>query len=279
MSGFSREWLALRESADHRARNVQVRTATVSAFERSEHLRIIDLACGSGSNLRALAPFLSKRQSWRLLDHDDLLLIAARETLISWGDVVLNSDPLVLRKGCREIEIVFLRADLAVSVRSAFEAPADLVTSAAFFDLVSENWIESFCDELSRYGLALNAVLTYSGEETWRPPHPADAVMLEAFQQHQSGDKGFGPAVGSRGWAIIRQRLEARGYVVTIGPSPWRLGPEDALLLDALAEGAANAVSETERVPSSVIAEWRASKRTAESYEVGHIDLFAIPSR
>jgi hypothetical protein len=278
MSRFSAEWLALRESADHRARNIQVRTATVAAFERSKHLRVVDLACGSGSNLRALAPFLSQRQSWRLVDQDDLLLSTAGEALISWSDVVLNRDPLVVRKGRCEIEIAFVRADLAASLRLAFEAPADLVTSAAFFDLVSEHWIEGFCDELSRYGLPLNAALTYSGEELWRPSHPLDPVMLAAFQRHQSGDKGFGRAVGSRGWTLIREGLEARGYAVTTGPSPWRLGPADALLLDALAEGAANAVSETDSVTLSKIKEWRECRRTAESCEIGHVDLFAIRS-
>lgn len=278
MSRFSCDWLTLREGADHRARNVQVRAATIAAFLRCEHLRVIDLACGSGSNLRALAPFLPERQTWRLVDCDDVLLSAAREALISWSDAVVNRNPLVVRKGCREIEVAFVRADLAAGLRSALEAPADLVTSAAFFDLVSENWIEDFCDELSRNNLPLNSVLNYSGEEIWRPPHRADAAMLEAFQSHQSRDKGFGPAVGSRGGALLCKGLESRGYAITTGPSPWRLGPADALLIDALAEGAANAVSETERVPASEIAEWHASRRAAESCEIAHVDLFAIRS-
>jgi hypothetical protein len=278
MSGFSADWLSLRESADHSARNVQVRDATAAAFIDLEHLHIVDLACGAGSNLRALAPFLSPRQSWRLVDHDELLLVAARDALLSWSDAILCRNPLVVRKGDREIEIEFLRADLAATARAALDGAVDLVTSAAFFDLVSSAWIESFCDELSCRGLPLNAVLTYSGEEIWRPPHAADPIMLEAFHRHQSGDKGFGPAAGPHGATLIHRGLEARGYRVIAGPSTWRLGSDDAALVKALAEGAAEAVLDVGGLSASVIAEWRTSRCAAEGCDIGHIDLFATRS-
>ena len=75
---------------------------------------------------------------------------------------------------------------------TAFEESLDLVTASAFFDLVSEEWIARFCQELAARQLPLYTVLTYDGTETWSPPHDHDAPMLAAFHAHQGRDKGFG---------------------------------------------------------------------------------------
>ena len=76
----SREWLALREAADHAAR----------ANDLVEHLKrqlpatgrqvIHDLGCGTGAMARWLAPLLSGPQHWILHDLDaDLLAVAESE--------------------------------------------------------------------------------------------------------------------------------------------------------------------------------------------------------
>ncbi len=86
MSGFSAEWLALREPADHRARNRDLLGALARRFAGRDTLSVVDLGCGAGSNLRALAPALPRRQRWRLVDHDAALLGAARGRIAQWGD-------------------------------------------------------------------------------------------------------------------------------------------------------------------------------------------------
>ena len=86
MTGFSADWLALREPADHRARDPATLTRVVAHLARLALPEIVDLGCGSGSNLRALAPRLGARQRWRLVDNDAALLDAAREALIRWAD-------------------------------------------------------------------------------------------------------------------------------------------------------------------------------------------------
>ena len=55
MSGFSAEWLTLRESYDLQARNPVVRDAVADRFKSHDAIKIVDLACGAGSTSARLA--------------------------------------------------------------------------------------------------------------------------------------------------------------------------------------------------------------------------------
>jgi SAM-dependent methyltransferase len=275
MSGFSADWLALREDADHAARNRELLETFAASFAGREHVRVLDLACGAGSNLRGQALYLPPRQSWRLVDHDPRLLDAARAKLIAWADRVEAEAPLTLQKADRRLEIAFLRSDLSRFNSTFLASDLDLVTAAAFFDLVSAAWITQFCEALAKQRLPLYAVLTYDGNERWSPAHEADVAVLAAYRAHQSRDKGFGPAAGPRAPALLRDALERRGYCVETASSPWRLGPAQAELARALAEGSAQAVAETGLVAAEILSAWRASRRIATTAEIGHADLFA----
>ncbi|MFZ4711120.1 MAG: methyltransferase domain-containing protein, partial [Zwartia sp.] len=99
MTGFSAEWLALREPADHRARDQALQNTICEQLEIVAHaeqraVRLIDLGCGSGSNLRALATRLPAQQHWTLVDYDPLLLAAARAALIGWADQVVSDNAI-----------------------------------------------------------------------------------------------------------------------------------------------------------------------------------------
>jgi hypothetical protein len=278
MSGFSADWLALREGADHAARDGALRDAVAASLRGQEQVVIVDLAGGTGSNLRCLAPCFPPRQSWRLVDWDARLLDAAREKLVSWADEAESSEPLILRKGDRRIEVALQRTDLAACNWPFLEERIDLVSASALFDLVSQQWIEQFCTALARRRVPLYAALTYSGRESWWPPHPADAEMLAAFHRHQARDKGFGPAAGPRAIFFLRKALERRGYEVRTASSPWRLEASETSLITALAEGAAVAVNETGLIPLETSEAWRQARRNARRCEIGHLDLFAQPT-
>jgi hypothetical protein len=278
MTGFSADWLRLREPADHAARNLKLLDFLRARFAKREHVTILDLACGAGSNLRGQALSLPARQSWRLVDYDPELLDAARAELIAWADQVVSLEPLTLLKADRRLESEFLRSDLSRFDERLLTPDLDLVTAAAFFDLVSASWIQAFCATLAERGLPLYAVLSYDGVERWAPAHLADDAILSAFLNHQSGDKGFGTAAGPRGAELLQAALESRGYSVETGFSPWRLGPSEQGLIRELADGSASAVLETGLVAAEVVEKWRASRRGATACEIGHVDLFAQPS-
>ena len=280
MTGFSAQWLALREPADHRARDVSLRDKVVHdlahlARVRQGPINLVDLGCGSGSNLRALAPHLPATQHWTLVDYDPALLSAAKAALMRWADKIISEqETLVVLKNRKHISIDFLCEDLSSNLEAVLSRPMDLLTAAAFFDLVAESWLERFCGLLSA---PLYTVLTYNGQESWSPPQPTDLAMLEAFRAHQQTDKGFGAAAGPTPAGVMERLLKARGFAVSSAQSPWKLDASDRRLIEQLAIGSAGAVSETKRVSVEEVSAWKQSRSLAQTCEIGHTDLYARP--
>ena len=249
MSGFTAAWLDLRAPADDRARDPDLARAFRAALPPSP--RILDLGSGTGSTARALG---MPQARWTFVDDDgDLLSEAARRV-----------------PGART-----LRADLSRDLAAVLACEADAITASALFDLVSEEWIERFADGAA--GRIVYAALTYDGTEAWHPGHPADDAVARAFDSHQSRDKGFGPAAGARGAAVLARALEARGHAVRLAPSPWRLEREgDGALMDALAEGVSSAAMDAGCDPGTARG-WLAARRGASRCIIGHLDLLALP--
>ena len=278
MSGFAPEWLSLREGADHRARNGGLLAALGRHFSARDAVTVVDLGAGLGSNLRATAPVLPARQHWVLVDHDPVLLAGACDAIASWADQVRPATAgLEVTKADRSIRVEVRHADLAKDP-GAFAAHApDLVTAAALFDLVSEQWIGRFSAALAAARVPLYAVLDYDGTNAWSPPHAADAAMVAAFNRHQGTDKGFGSAAGARATDLLAERLAAAGYRIERAPSPWRLGAGDTELIRILTQGFAEAVRETGEVPAATIEAWlKARMADGVTCTVGHEDILAI---
>jgi SAM-dependent methyltransferase len=282
MSGFSADWLALREAADHRSRNPVLAAALAAHLAGRDTISVVDLGCGTGSNLRALAPSLPAHQAWRLVDHDPALLAAARARIVAWAEtwagICQDGDDLVATRDGQSLRVSFVRADLAGGVADAIGPAPDLVTAAALFDLVSASWIADFAAAVAARRAIFYTVLTYSGVETWTPPHPADAAILAAFHAHQGRDKGFGPSAGPAASEALARAFVKGGYRVRTADSPWCLGAEDSALIRALADGTAAAVREMGRVDASLLADWLAYRRSGAACAIGHTDLLAFPA-
>jgi len=276
MSAFSAAWLDLREPVDHRSRDPALAEQLGQHLAGAGPITVVDLGCGTGSNLRATAPLLGPEQHWTLVDQDQVLLDTAVARLGAWADLADTSGGrLRLTKGNRRISVAFRRADLARELEAALGAPSQLVTAAALFDLVSAAFIEAFAAAIVRRRSVFYTVLTYDGAQQWLPAHAADAAMREAFHRHQAHDKGFGAAAGPAAPRLLRRSLVAAGYRVSEASSPWRLGATEAALIGELTQGFAAAVAETGAIAATTLADWRQLERTAAV--VGHTDTLALP--
>lgn len=266
MSGFSAEWLALRESYDLRARNPIVLDAVASLFKLCDAISAVDLACGVGSTVRALSSHLPARQRWDLVDNDQRLLTLACSGK-SPGDVRLNAVPV----------------DLSGNFEVVLDGAKDVITISALLDLVSETWLDRFAREIAARALPVYAALTYDGRIDLSPADPLDAAIASAVNAHQHTDKGFGPALGPSAAAAVISRFEALGYSVVHGSSDWVIGTADQEIQLELLAGWATAASEVEALPHCDIDTWLASRRDkvgarASMMRVGHVDFFATPS-
>ncbi|WP_062013618.1 class I SAM-dependent methyltransferase [Aureimonas sp. AU4] len=259
MSGFDTRWLDLRERADHAARDgALLRAAAAYLAAGGEAPLAVDLGSGTGSTLRAFGS-LAEAARWRLVDNDPRLLEAAASRLSGFGAV-------------ERVE-----ADLTRLSASEIEG-ARLVTASALFDLASRSFVEELAALLAERRVALYAALNYDGAMRWDPPLPADDEVVAAFNRHQTGDKGFGPALGYGATEALREAFARQGFEVRLARSPWRLGPGDEALHALFLEGVVAAVAETGAVEPARLADWAARRRAAGPFcEVGHWDVLALP--
>lgn len=268
MSGFSPEWLALREPADHASINAEVRRALVTALEGRNEVRVVDLGCGAGSNLRGLAPWIRGRQRWTLVDYDQGLLDAAKARLAGF------------QVHAGDVDISYRQADFSKGDFAPLIEGADLVTAAALFDLISVPVIEKLAAAVAQRGAHFYTVLTYDGIAAFLPEHPRDRDLREAFNQHQQTDKGFGRAAGPAATAALAAAFGRQGYRVIRGKSAWVLDDARALLRIEVDAGWANAAVETGRVSASEADQWFTHRGEAKGAVtiIGHEDLLALPA-
>jgi hypothetical protein len=266
MTGFSAEWLALREPYDAKARNTAMLDRVAAALRGRASVAVVDLACGTGATLRAIGARLPPRQHWRLVDND-LGLLARASALARPPDVTVSARAI----------------DLARDLELALDGPADLVTTSALLDLVSAAWVERLAVEVAARRLLFYAALTYQGRASLEPAEPFDLEILASVNRHQRNDKGFGLALGPEAAQRVVRNFERVGYEVHTGASDWTLGPDDRAMQSALLAGWASAAQELGGLSRAHIADWLVRRGDLiaagrSSLSVSHVDLFATPT-
>jgi hypothetical protein len=263
MSGFRADWLALREPYDRKARNAEVARAVTAAFAAQSAVSIVDLACGTGSTLRAMASWLPARQDWRLVDNDLGLLLRAGATPAPSG-----------------VRASTMPVDLARDLEAALDGPLDLITASALLDLVSEDWLQRLVVETAARHLPIYAGLTFDGRVQFEPSDNLDDSVIAGFNRHQRTDKGFGRALGPAAAAEAISRFGKAGYTVVQGPADWSLEPDARDIQLEVLTGWVGAARELGTVSLADGASWLARRREFVSagrsrIRVGHVDFFA----
>jgi SAM-dependent methyltransferase len=252
------EWLAIREPADFAARSASLTRAVIERLPSRQPLRILDLATGTGSNVRYLTRFLPPDHEWLLVDRDrDLLAEAARR-----------------------LPRVDTRCfDLGPLDRPEIFANRDLVTASALLDLVSERWLRDLAERCHAARAAVLFALTYNGRSQCRPPEPEDDDIRELMNRHQkTNDKGFGRAAGPDAVDAAERAFTAVGYVMIRAASNWVLTPDMLAIQRELIAGWAEAAAEIAPDRSAMIESWRARRlehvaKHQSRIVVGHDDL------
>jgi SAM-dependent methyltransferase len=272
MSAFTADWLALREPADHAARSVRLTSAIAAELRKKTPLLVLDLAAGTGSNMRYLTAQLAGDQQWLLVDHDPLLLaqVSSRD----------RADQAEHRFETRQLDLAALADNRDPDI---FEGRA-LVTAAALLDLVSESWLRELASRCRGRGAAVLFVLSYDGRIQCSPSDPDDDGIRDLVNRHQRTDKGFGPALGPDAADAAERCLTSLGYDVQRESSDWVLSPGSERLQRHVVEGWAEAAMAIAPDRSASIRGWLARRLAhvagrRSQLVVGHQDLAAwIPS-
>lgn len=294
MTGFGADWLALREPFDQAARAAAAPSLDLPALASrlrgdDSTLTVIDLACGTGANLRELAPRLRGPQRWLLVDHDPLLLDALPAVLAAWAQKLgfwLRPGESGLRIDGPDwsAEIQLLRIDLALALDTVPFADARLVTASALLDLVSMGWLDALIGHVQSVSAAALFALSVDGRMAWVPPVPGDEEIHQLFASHQHRDKGFGPAMGIDAVQFAAERFAAAGFDVIQTASDWHIDGSDsakaAAMFTAMVDGMASAALEQAPLADMLVSEWRRQRlgSTGQScLSVGHRELLAVP--
>lgn len=286
MSGFSADWLALREPLDARSRSADL-VARLQADAPDGPRRIVDLATGTGANLRYLAPRLGGRQDWLLVDNDEALLDASADRLHRWAaesglSFGCHGDTMSLHGSDLACRIRRQRLDLARDAESLDLEDLWLLTASALLDLVAHRWLAELMNACRRKAARVLFALTYDGTASFQPSLPEDGVVIDRLNRHQTRDKGFGPALGPRAVSAAPDIMRRCGYRIAEVQTPWQIGPEDTALQMALVDGWADAAAEVGPNESERIERWRRRRLDyitahASRLRVGHRDLLAWP--
>jgi hypothetical protein len=304
MTGFSADWLQLREPFDHLARDAAARAFGLrqqAARWRSAGpggraptagllnpvLSVLDLACGSA-------------QRWRLVDHDPALLAAVPAALAAWAArhghrFASHGDTLVVTGTSFSAEVTRQQTDLSRDLAALDFASVQLVTASALLDLVSATWFQQLVQQGRRTGTAMLFALNVDGRTLWQPQDPDDDRVHQLFMRHQRRDKGFGPALGPQSVSEAQRRLAAAGYQVQQAASDWVIDAaprleaaptgtdkisagDRAIMLAAMVDGMAAAAAEQDPSMASLVQVWRGRRLAclrATRLVVGHADLIA----
>lgn len=270
MESFSADWLTLREPADHAARAESLVTALAARLPHDAPARGVDLAAGTGSNVRYLLPRLARIAEWTLVDHDPALLAEATRRLAARPDAAGRT-------------FTMRQADLNDLAALPLEG-ATLVTASALLDLVAADWLRSFARRCRESGVHVLCTLTYDGRLECDPPDALDARVRDLVNAHQRTDKGFGRALGPDGAAAAAAAFRAEGLEVGVAASDWVLDRSHVDLQRQLVEGWAGAAREMAPDEAAAIDAWRDRRFAAigdgtSRVRVGHVDLLALPPR
>lgn len=298
MTGFSVDWLCLREPFDHKARAKAAGALGLPGrLERwrgrapDRALAVIDLACGHGANLRELAPCLGGAQRWRLIDHDPALLAAVPHTLSAWAlrhgyqfmldDCAGEPQTIHIAGPDFHVEAVCHRVDLARDLASLDFSDRTLVTASALLDLVSASWLQRLVHKSQCASAALLFGLTVDGRTIWDSLDRDDERVQALFSQHQHRDKGFGPALGSEAAATALRQMAGASYETVQVQTDWVIdGAQAPEMQLALVEGMAAAALEQDPAERAAVLAWQARRRAGVGsgrLRVGHVDIVAVP--
>jgi len=265
----SPSWLDRREAADGEARSRELVDRLRARIPAEGGWLIHDLASGSGSMGRWLAPLLPGPQRWILHDLDQDLLERA-----------LVDVPGPAPDGA-DVAVETCVSDVTQLGQDEL-AGATLVTASALLDLLTRDELARLIHACAGAGCPVLLVLSVTGRVQLLPPHPLDTPMATAFNAHQRRSTTRGRLLGPDAVEAAVEGFRRLGAEVVVRPSPWRLGVAESDLAVEWLTGWVDAACEQEPA-LDLDADLYRRRRLREAaagalaVTVGHADVLVLP--
>jgi hypothetical protein len=265
----SAEWLDIREPADAVARACDLVEHLRRHLPATSCLMIHDLASGTGSMGRWLAPLLPGPQRWILHDLDtDLLHVAAAEL----PGPAADGASIVVEM--RRSDVTHLGPDDL--------ADATLITASALLDLLTQDELAGLIDVCAEAACPVLLSMSVVGRVDLAPADPLDIYVAAAFDAHQRRMTVRGRLLGPDAVPAAVEGFRRLGAEVLVRPTPWRLGAAEADLAAEWFSGWIRAACEQSVDLGSNLGSY-VRRRLAEAragelaVTVGHADLLVLP--
>jgi hypothetical protein len=265
----SPSWLDVREAADGAARARELVGRLRRRVPVEGRWSIHDLACGTGSMGRWLAPLLPGPQRWVLHDRDaDLLAVAAANVP---GPA---ADGSAVAVETRVSDVTQLRPDDF--------AGATLVTASALLDLLTWDELTRLIHACSGAGCRVLFALSVTGRVRLLPADPLDVSIAAAFNAHQRRMTPRGRLLGPDAVEAAVEGFRRLGAEVVVCPSAWRLGGAERDLAVEWLTGWVDAACEQQPAlaPDADLYRRRRLREAAAgalAVTVGHADFLVLP--
>jgi len=265
---FDPNWLQERYPFDAEARNKELEWQAVHQFAFLNHIQIVDLGCGTGSNVRYYMEQFPQNQTWYCVEEDaglkemfwqNISQVAREENY----ELEKKGDMLKMTKSGHEMEIHFIEGNLMQLDGLVDLLRTDLILANAVFDLFSETQFTELIHTISHHSLSLLFSLNYEGMKFF-PPEEDDAFYIEQYNAHMKRPQDFGQGMGPDASHLMESVLKRALADVKAGESIWEIGERDEKMLAYLLgffEGALGEwwENETEKIAFSA---WLARKKT-----------------
>lgn len=234
---------------------------------------IRDLGCGTGSLGRWLAPRLPGPQHWILHDRDTALLARAEHDL-----------PTAAADGT-PVTVEVAPGDLT-GLDAAQLAGTSLVAASALLDLLTADEVDALAGACTAAGCPALLTLSVTGSVGFFPSEPLDSVFGRAFDAHQRrtvvSDRGARRLLGPDAGATAASAFARHGARTEVAPTPWRLGPPDAELIEEWLRGWLGAATAQQPDLAAHAADYLRRRLSACAagdlrVVVGHVDVLAVP--
>ena len=253
-------------------RRGRTRLTRLFADSLPENPRLLDLAAGTGANLRYLAPRIGRAgQRWVLADHDPGTSRCRRGR----DGAVAASSPLPWNAG-RSIWSTISAASTPLISTASSPPPCSTLCRPIGPSTSPHGWVRPpglFCSPSA-------SMAGSTGRRKIRPT-PLCAAGSKPIRRRT---RASAPPWVRHAPALLAELLEAHGYDVFTEESDWIIGADDAAMHQGADRrlqdgGTGNRTGQCAPTPSTAghSGGWMHAERGALTALVGHVDIFARP--